>query len=275
MKINKDKCVGCANCVPVCPVGAIYIGADGLSEINTETCVECHNCFRSLSLEHLPPGLTRLIRKLLKSLSLRFQPDPDVCPTDAIVAEELEWPRIVRRAFSDPMVTHESTGVHGRGTEEVKTNDVSGRIKDGEVGLVVEFGRPGVGAYFRDVQIVTSALAEEEVTFEAGNPVTQLMTDVGSGRIREDLLDEKVLSCIVEVTVRLENIAGALDALMRICKTSKTVISVGVSTVCAEDGSDPLKEILLNEGFNLGWAKLNLGLGRVSNRSALAGEALS
>ncbi len=275
MKINKDKCVGCANCVPVCPVGAIYIGADGLSEINTETCVECHNCFRSLSLEHLPPGLTRLIRKLLKSLSLRFQPDPDVCPTDAIVAEELEWPRIVRRAFSDPMVTHESTGVHGRGTEEVKTNDVSGRIKDGEVGLVVEFGRPGVGAYFRDVQIVTSALAEEEVTFEAGNPVTQLMTDVGSGRIREDLLDEKVLSCIVEVTVRLENIAGALDALMRICKTSKTVISVGVSTVCAEDGSDPLKEILLNEGFNLGWAKLNLGLGRVSNQSALAGEALS
>lgn len=275
MKINKDKCVGCANCVPVCPVGAIYIGADGLSEINVETCVECHNCFRSLSLEHLPPGFTRLIRKLLKSLSLRFQPDPDVCPTDAIVAEELEWPRIVRRAFSDPMVTHESTGVHGRGTEEVKTNDVSGRIKDGEVGLVVEFGRPGVGAYFRDVEIVTTALAAEEVTFEAGNPVTQLMTDVDSGRIREDLLNEKVLSCIVEVTVRLENIAGALAALMRISKTSKTVISVGVSTVCAKDGSDPLKEILLNEGFNLGWAKVNLGLGRVSNQSALAGEALS
>ena len=86
MKIAKDKCVGCANCIPICPVGAIYIGADGLSEINSETCVECHNCFRSLSLEHLPPGPTRLVRKLLKAISLRFQPDPDVCPTDAIVA---------------------------------------------------------------------------------------------------------------------------------------------------------------------------------------------
>ena len=275
MKINKDKCVGCANCVPVCPVGAIYIGADGLSEINAETCVECHNCFRSLSLEHLPPGITRLIRKLLKSVSLRFQPDPDVCPTDAIVAEELEWPRIVRRAFSDPMVTHESTGVHGRGTEEVKTNDVSGRIKHGEVGLVVEFGRPGIGVYFRDVEIVTVALAGEAVTFESGNPVTQLMTDAGSGRIRKDLLDEKVLSCIVEVTVRLEEIAGALKSLMRISRTSKTVISVGVSTVCAEDGSDPLRNILIEEGFNIGWAKVNLGLGRVSNRSALTREALS
>ena len=142
MKIVKKKCVGCANCVPVCTVGAIYIGDDGLAEINPEVCVECHNCYRSLSCEHLPPGLTRFIRKALRKVALRFQPDPDVCPTGAIEPDELAWPRIIRRAFSDPMVTHESTGVHGRGTEEVKTNDVSGRIKKGDVGIVVEFGTP-------------------------------------------------------------------------------------------------------------------------------------
>jgi ferredoxin len=145
MKISKEKCVGCANCVPVCSVGAIYIGDDGLAEINTETCVECHNCYRSLSFEHLQPGLTRTIRRVLKKFGLRFQPDPDVCPTEAFIPDELSWPRIVRRAFSDPMVTHESTGVHGRGTEEVKTNDVSHRIKPGDVGIVVEFGRPVSG----------------------------------------------------------------------------------------------------------------------------------
>ncbi len=221
----------------------------------------------------MPPGFTRLIRKLLKSVSLRFQPDPDVCPTDAFDPDDLEWPRIVRRAFSDPMVTHESTGVHGRGTEEVKTNDVSGRIKHGEVGLVVEFGRPGIGTYFRDVEEVTTALAEEKVTFEAGNPVTQLMKDVHKGQIREDLLDEKVLSCIVEVTVKLEDTASTLAALKQICSKAKTVVSIGVSTVCAEDGSDPLRNILLSEGFEIGWAKVNLGLGRVSNRSVAAMEA--
>ncbi len=273
MKINKDKCVGCANCVPVCSVGAIFIDDDGLAEINRENCVECHNCHRSLSPEHLPPGPTRLIRKILKSVSLRFQPDPDVCPTDAFIPEDLEWPRIVRRAFSDPMVTHESTGVHGRGTEEVKTNDVSGRIKHGEVGVVVEFGRPGIGTYFRDVETVTTALAKEKITFEAGNPVTQLMTDIATGHIRKDLLDEKVLSCIVEVTVKLEDTASTLAALKEICTTAKTVISIGASTVCAEDGSDPLKDILRAEGFAIGWAKVNLGLGRVSNRSAAAAEA--
>jgi len=34
MEIDKKKCVGCANCVPVCPMGAIYIKGDGLAEIN-------------------------------------------------------------------------------------------------------------------------------------------------------------------------------------------------------------------------------------------------
>lgn len=275
MNIDKDKCVGCANCVPVCSVGAIYIGADGLAEINRDTCVECHNCHRSLSPEHLPSGITRLIRKLLKLFSLRFQPDPDVCPTDAFVPEELEWPRIVRRAFSDPMVTHESTGVHGRGTEEVKTNDVSGRIKHGEVGVVVEFGRPGISTSFRDVEKVTTALAREHVIFEAGNPITQLMTDVETGRLKEDLLDERILSCIVEVTVKLEDTAQTLAALRRICTSSDTVISIGVSTVCAEDGSDPLQEIIRAEEFQIGWAKVNLGLGRISNVSAAAGGASS
>ncbi|MCG6931735.1 MAG: 4Fe-4S binding protein [Desulfofustis sp.] len=275
MNISKEKCVGCANCVPVCSVGAIYIGADGLAEINRDACVECHNCHRSLSPEYLPSGITRLIRKFLTLVHLRFQPDPDVCPTDAFQPEDLEWPRIVRRAFSDPMVTHESTGVHGRGTEEVKTNDVSGRIKHGEVGVVVEFGRPGISTLFRDVEKVTTALAEHDVVFEAGNPVTQLMTDTNTGRIREDLLDERILSCIVEVTVKLDDTARTLEALKRICKNSNTVISIGVSTVCAENGSDPLQEIVRSEGFQIGWAKLNLGLGRVSNPSAIAREASS
>ncbi|MBT8334347.1 MAG: 4Fe-4S binding protein [Deltaproteobacteria bacterium] len=271
MRISKEKCVGCANCVPVCPVGAIYIGKDGLSEINTETCVECHNCYRSLSCEHLPPSLTRLIRKILKKVSLRFQPDPDVCPTEAIVSEELEWPRIVRQAFSDPMVTHESTGVHGRGTEEVKTNDVSHRIKEGDVGIVVEFGRPGIGTYFREVQKVTQVLAGQGATFEEGNPVAQMMTNKDQGDIREDILDEKVLSCIVEITVPLDETSRMLNTLKEVSKTVETVISIGVSTVCDNQGNDAVKDILIQQGYEIGWAKLNLGLGRVTNATFSSG----
>src|SRR5919202_799414 len=109
-----------------------------------------------------------------------------VCPTAAFEPEELVWPRVVRRAFSDPRVPHESTGVEGRGTEEVKTNDISGRVQVGEVGFTIEFGRPGVGVWFRDIQKMCRALAEAGVSFEKKNPITALMSDVATGTIRED-----------------------------------------------------------------------------------------
>jgi len=272
MKILKEKCVGCANCIPVCTVGAIYIGDDGRAEINTETCVECHNCYRSLSFEHLPPGITRTIRKILKKLSLRFQPAPDVCPTEAFSPDDLAWPRIVRRAFSDPMVTHESTGVHGRGTEEVKTNDVSHRIEQGEVGLVVEFGRPGIGVYFHEVQKATIALAAAGANFEQGNPITQMMSDRDKGTLREDILNEKVLSCIVELTAPISDTIRVLGIIKEICRQTETVISIGAATICDEQGKEPLGDLLTNEGYDIGWTKVNLGLGRATNSSFLTGS---
>ena len=122
--------------------------------------MECYACFNGLSQEHLNPTMVRTMRKVFQWMRLRFDPEPDVCPTAAFEPEKLSWPRVVRRAFSDPRVPHESTGVEGRGTEEVKTNDISGRVKVGEVGFTIEFGRPGVGVWFRDIQKMCSALAE-------------------------------------------------------------------------------------------------------------------
>jgi hypothetical protein len=62
----------------------------------------------------------------------------------------------------------------GRGTEEMKTNDVTGRYRDGEVGIAAELGRPCVGFRFRDLERVTTGLAERGIRFEPDNPVTVL-----------------------------------------------------------------------------------------------------
>src|SRR6202795_2296484 len=202
MRINPDKCVACGNCTYVCPMGAIYIDpAIKRATVDLNECVECYACFNGLSREHLNPTLVRTLRKLFQMVRLRFDPEPDVCPTAAFEPEELQWPRVVRRAFSDPRVPHESTGVQGRGTEEVKTNDVSGRVQKGEVGFTIEFGRPGVGVWFRDIQKMTVALAKANVPFEKKNPLTLLMSDVATGALKADVLDEKVLSAIVEIKV--------------------------------------------------------------------------
>jgi ferredoxin len=265
MKIDPDKCVACGNCVPICPMGAISIHpSSGRATIDADECVECFTCYRGMSKEHLNPLMVRAVRRAAKLFRFRFDPEPDICPTDAIVPEELGWPRIVRRAFSDPQVPHESTGIHGRGTAEVKTNDVTQRVKAGEAGFVVEFGRPGVGARFKDIQQVTAALARLGVEFEANNPVTCLMTDRSSGTIREDILDEKILSAIVEIKAAAERVPAVLRCIRDLAREVDTVISVGVSARCDATGHDFLGKILQQEGYPAYRGKTNLGLGRAT-----------
>src|ERR1051325_9035724 len=117
MRINPDKCVACGNCTYVCPVGAISVDpAINRATLNRDECVECYACYYGLSTERLNPVLVRTIRKLFQIARLRFDPEPDICPTAAFEPEDMQWPRVVRRAFSDPRATHESTGVQGRGT---------------------------------------------------------------------------------------------------------------------------------------------------------------
>lgn len=267
MKIDPNKCVACGNCTYVCPMGAIYIDpVIKRATVNATECVECYACFNGLSQEHLNPTMVRTMRKLFQWMRLRFDPEPDVCPTAAFAPDELSWPRVVRRAFSDPRVPHESTGVEGRGTEEVKTNDVSGRVKVGEVGFTIEFGRPGVGVWFRDMQKMCRALAEAGVSFEKKNPVTSLMSDVPTGTIREDIQNEKVLSAIVEIKVPVERTEEIIRLVWKVEKEIDTVVAIGVGTRCDENGEDPVVAPILEKlGYKLERAKTNIGLGRITN----------
>lgn len=277
VRISTDRCVACANCVPVCPVGAIDI--DPVLEravVDQDRCVECFTCYRGLSTEHLNPTMVRTIRKVFGLFRMRFDPEPDVCPTAAIEPQELSWPRIVRRAFSDPLVPHESTGIHGRGTEEVKTNDVTFRVGEGEAGFTIEFGRPTVSTRFYDISRMTEALAKTGVEFEKKNPVTHLMPDPSTGKIREDILQERVLSAIVEIKTRMERVPEMLRTVTEVARGLDTIVAIGVSTRCSPEGRSALEEVLRREGYPFWRGKTNLGLGRRQSVPAERGpEAVS
>lgn len=262
MKIDLDKCVGCGNCVPVCSMGVISV-VDGRGRVNEEECVECNTCYRTLRNEGYNPTLVRAVRWLLKQAHLAYDPDPDVCPTGALTPPKLEWPRSLRAEFSDPTIKHTTTGVMGRGTEEIKSNDVTGRLRHGDVGLVVELGRPGIGARFRDLEKVAVRLAAAGVQFEAKNPVTFLMSDRSKGTLRPDVLDEKVASAIIECRTSIANLPRALAALQLAAGEIETVISAGVAARCGPDGSVPYEDAVREAGLTLSLnAKTNLGLGR-------------
>ncbi|RMF83304.1 MAG: 4Fe-4S dicluster domain-containing protein [Nitrospinota bacterium] len=266
MLVDKSRCVGCGNCVPLCPMGAISIGPDKRADINQDECVECGVCERVLRKEGLSPTPIRLIRKFLTLLHLRYMPPLDVCPTNALVKPELEWPRILRREFSDPLEKHSTTGMGGRGTEEIKTNDVTGRLQEGEVGFVVELGRPGIGARFWEIERMAMALAKLGVTFQKGNPLTYLMSDPSTGKLKEEVLNEKVLSAIIELKTTMDKIPEVLQTIQQVEKEITTVVSVGIASKCRPDGSVPHEEWVQKAGFSLSInGKTNLGFGRATN----------
>ena len=263
MLIDPRKCVACGNCVPVCPMGAIYL-EDGIAQVNQDRCVECSTCYRFLPSEGLSPALVRFVRQTIQLLRLRFDQPLDRCPTGALEPPELEWPRSLRRAFSDPLVLHDDTGLAGRGTEEIKTNDITGRIGEGEAGLVIDLGRPGIGVKFRDIEKVSVTLAAMGTEFEAQNPVTLLMEDGATGRLAPEILEEKVLSAIIELKTTLARLPEYLRAIERVEGELDTVISVGVASRCAPDGTIPHEAVCREAGLALSLnGKTNLGLGRV------------
>lgn len=237
MKIDKEKCFGCEACFPYCPVRAIGPAqwrGSSVGEIDPEGCVECGVCLKS-----------------------------GVCPSEAIYMPELEWPRSIRAAFSNPVKTHSSVGEEGRGTEEMKTNDVTGRFPRGIVGVMVEMGRPGVGTTFRELQTVSLVLGKLGVQFEPNNPVTALMSDKSTGQIRDEVLDERVLSSIIEFKIEKGQLKEILRTLKDISGRIQTVFSLSMACRVNEDGSIPTVSIAEEAGFCVRPnAKTNVGLGR-------------
>ena len=263
MDIDKTKCVGCGNCHIICTMGAISLDEDGKSLVNQDECVECGTCHRVLRNEGYRAFFVRMIRKTLSLFNLGYLADADLCPTGALTPPDLSWPRVLRAQFSNPTVVHPGTGVPGRGTDEIKSNDVTGRLRPGEAGLVVEIGRPGIGAFFRDVQTVAMVLAPLDPVFEPENPVTLLIDDLKTGRMKEEVLNEKILSAIIELKTSIEKIPAFLEALEKAQHRIDTVISVAVASRCLPDGTIPHEEWVRKAGYALSpTGKTNLGLGR-------------
>jgi hypothetical protein len=91
------------------------------------------------------------------------------------------------------------------------------------------------------------------------------MSDVATGTIREDIMNEKVMSAILEIKVPIERTEEVIRLVWQVEKEISTVIALGVGTRCDENGEDSVVAPVLERlGYKLERAKTNIGLGRVT-----------
>ncbi len=236
-QIISEKCVGCRQCQKYCSVDAIKYDAEKRKcYIASDECVDCYVCMR----QH-------------------------VCPRDAIQPVEMDYYQQFCHTMSDPCENHGVTGVTGRGTEEVKTNDVTGRVKKGRVGFCIDVGRPGAGCRFYDVEKIAMAIAAAGVKLEGPEctPLAALMTDVSTGKLQDEILNYRTLSVIIEGNCADEDFPNVMKALQKVSGEIETVFSLGLIMRVDENGYNPNLAALDDLGIPRPYrGKVNVGLGK-------------
>lgn len=234
-QINQEKCIGCKMCMTYCTVDAIHYN-DRKCHVDLDECVECYICLRQ-----------------------------KVCPKNAIEPSPLDsFYKEFKHMMSDPVENHPVTGVTGRGTEEVKTNDVSGRVRRGQVGICIDMGRPGMGVYLRDAEKVAIALCNAGVELACADqsPLMGMMPDITTGKLKDDCLDTRMLSVIVEGHCREEELNNVMAALQKAEKEIDTVFSLGLILRVDENGENTTLRCLDELGIPQPYrGKVNVGLG--------------
>jgi hypothetical protein len=95
------------------------------------------------------------------------------------------------------------------------------------------------------------------------------MTDISSGTLRQDILNEKVMSAIVEIKVPVQRTEEIIRLVWDLEKRIRTVVALGVGVRCDGDGDDEIvAPILESLGYKLERAKTNVGLGRAAVATA-------
>ena len=228
--IDQSLCTGCRMCNRLCPMGAISFANDK-SSIDANECAECGTCSRA-----------------------------EVCPVDAIRAVSLEWPRTLRGTFSNPLAVHETTGITGRGTEGIKSNDSQNRYRRGDIGVFIELGRTVTGARFVDVERAVKKFKTHGYEVIPGNPIVALIADQSTGALRSDVLNEKIISCVLEFVIPDSAAGELMEMIHELSEEVDCVFSLSVALRADENGSSYFRDLFGPDVFCLPNAKVNIGM---------------
>ena len=124
------------------------------------------------------------------------------------------------------------------------------------------YAAPGIGLAATQVD-VHKRLLVADVSAERDDPYVL---------INPEILDEKVMSVIVEFAIDAADTSAVLQNLREIARGLPTIMAIGLSVRCDDAGNTGVEEVLAESGFDVVRAKTNLGLGRATIPAELIGE---
>jgi hypothetical protein len=101
------------------------------------------------------------------------------------------------------------------------------------------------------------------------------MFNVKTGELREDVLNEKVMSCILEFKTDIAKMPDILNTIEDEIRQLDTVVALGVSVRCDSNGDDAVRDQLTSMGYDAWRAKINIGLGKHTNPAPAGEEKVS
>jgi hypothetical protein len=89
------------------------------------------------------------------------------------------------------------------------------------------------------------------------------MEDTTTGKIKDEVLDERGLHIMIQFNIENDRLKEALLALKEVSAEIDTVFSLGITNLVHEDGTIPVLSVAQEAGFvPLPNQKTNVGLGR-------------
>jgi hypothetical protein len=113
-----------------------------------------------------------------------------------------------------------------------------------------------------EVEKICKELCKVDGEFDPDNPVTYLMEDPKTGKLKSDVVDERVVSAVIEFKTSLEKSVDVVRALERASEKVDTVFTVGVISRVEDDGRIPVAKRFVDQGIGIrpnGKTTLNLG----------------
>ena len=123
---------------------------------------------------------------------------------------------------------------------------------------------PSTGAFFSDIEKVAMAIASlGNIHFEPKNPITSLMVDKTTGKMNPELMNEKVLSAIIEMTVPLDRVHEIIAVVKKVTKEIFTVCSFDLTCKVHPGDKTPAFDLARSAGVDpTPNGKTNVGLGK-------------